>query len=42
MEKNDTKYYRPLLCKRVNKWLLWSILGKTDIAIRAYKHFALF
>ena len=40
--ENDTMYYRPLLLKRVNKWLLYSILGRKDIAIRAYKHFALF
>ena len=41
-EKNDKKYYRPFLRKRVNKWLLYSILGRKDIAIKAYKHFALF
>ena len=39
--KNDTKCYRPLLCERVKKWLLYSILGRKDIAIRAYKHFVL-
>ena len=29
-------------CKRVNKWQLYSIFGRKDMAINSYKHFALF